>query len=352
MENKITLFILLVYISSFNIYSYEIENAESVDISVNFQKISHQNPWIVGEPFSKKGKAIHLGNGKFFTMSLSAQKPLFAEMDSYDYAVPKLKIEAYDSETGFTLLQAVDTDRYPKAVLFDINSVRKNCKSGKSKYIQLPFSKTPIKAFILEKKESDESNFSFNKSVVCGITFQDVLIPTEYIRTFLNTNGYDRQFPHPGWMYDVQLTPSEKKFYSRDIGRGILVSDTFPGIGPAYSLYPGDVVFGINGTLLQKINDWDRYDRIMDLILRDASGKLKPIGSQVKLFVYRNHQKLEITYRLNGYKTDGFLIPEQAPNRMPLYLILGGFFFTELTGSYIKEFGSEYRLKSEKNWCI
>lgn len=348
MKSKMFLFIFVFFLIQNLLYAYEIENSNSVDIQVSFQKISHQNPWLVGEPFSKKGKAIHLGKGQFFTVTLAAQKPLLAEMDSYDYSVPKLKITAYDPETGFTLLQAIDTDRLSKQVFIDEKSVQKSCRSGKTRYVSLPFSKTPLKAFLLEKKESDEPNFSFQNSVVCGITYQDLLIPTEYIRFFLNGNGYFRSFPHPGWMYDVQLTPSERAYYSRDIGRGILVTDSFPGIGPAYSLFPGDLVIGINGVTLQNLKDWDKYDRVMDLILRDAKGQLKKAGAKTNLIVYRNHQKLLVSYPLGVYKTDHFLIPEQAPNRNPVYLIVGGFFFTELTGSYIKEFGSEYRVKSEK----
>jgi len=348
MKNRVFLVLFVSFFSSAMLFGYEIENTNSVDVQVSFQKISHQNPWLVGEPFAKRGKAIHLGNGEFFTVTLAAQKPLFAEIDSFDYTVPKMKVTAYDPETGFTLLQAIDTDKLSKQVNIDERSVAKFCRGGKSRYVQLPFSKTPIRAFLLEKRESEEPNFSFQNSIVCGITYQDLLIPTEYIRYFKNGKGYSRSFPHPGWMYDVQLTPSEKTYYSRDIGRGILVSESFPGIGPAYSLFPGDVVLAINGVSLQKLKDWDKYDLVMDLILRDAKGKLKPIGSKTNLIVYRNQQKLLISYDLSPYKTDSFLIPEQAPNRNPLYYIVAGFFFTELTGSYIKEFGSEYRVKSEK----
>ncbi len=348
MKTNLFLTLFCITFSFTNLFAIDIENSNSVDVLVSFQKISHQNPWIIGEPFVKKGKAIHIGGSRFFTVTLASQKPLFAEMDSYDFAVPRLKIVAYDPESGFTLLEAVDLTKLPKQVSLDERLVNKYCKTGKTRYTRLPFSKTPIKAYLLEKRESDDPNFSFHDSVVCGVTFQDILIPTEYIRFFLNGNESIRSFPHPGWSFDVQLTPSERKYYSKDIGRGILVSEAFPGIGPAYNLFPGDVVIGINGISLQTLSDWDKNDKVMDLILRDKEGKLRPIGSKTNLTVYRNQQKLNISYALTPYKSDSFLIPEQAPGRKPLYLILGGFFFTELTGSYIKEFGSEYRVKSEK----
>ncbi|TGN10162.1 PDZ domain-containing protein [Leptospira ilyithenensis] len=347
MKNKFLIFIL--YIAGvFALTAGNIEDVNSIDVQVVFQKISHQNPWIVGEPFSKRGKAIHVGKGLFFTVTLSQQKPLFAEFDSLDFSTPKLKVEAYDPETGFTLLQAFEGEKLIHAVSLEEKSVKKLCPTGKSRYVQLPFSKTPIKTYLLEKKEGEDPNFSFSKSTLCGITYLDFLIPTEYVRYFLNETGSIRSFPHPGWIFDVQLTPSEKEYYARDTGRSVLVSESFPGVGPAYSLFPGDLVLSIGGNSLSSLNDWDRYDRVMDLILRDSQGNLKKTGTTVDLTLYRNHTKQTISYKLAPFKTDGFLIPEQAPDRKPTYLIAGGFFFTELTGSYLKEFGNEYRVKSEK----
>lgn len=348
MKSKLYFLLVCLFGAFSSLLAYNIESELTVDVSVSYQKVSHQNPWLVGEPFSRKSKAIHLGDGKFFTMSLSAQEPLYAEMDSTDYSVPKMQIVAYDQETGFLLLQAKGSQPYPITAKVQPRETRKVCKTGKTKYIQLPFSKTPIKAFQLEKKESEDIGFSFHNKAVCGIVFQEHLIPAEYIYEFLNAKGFQRPFPHPGWTFDVLLTNSEKKYYSKEISRGVLVTDTFPGIGPAYNLFVGDIIIAINGKSIQDMNDWDRYDRIMDLILRDGKGDLKPIGAVTKLKVFRNHQTREISYRLSGYKTDHFLIPDQAPGRNPLYLIVGGFFFTELTTSYLKEFGNEYRLKSEK----
>ncbi|TGN17185.1 PDZ domain-containing protein [Leptospira idonii] len=330
------------------LFSVSLEDSNSVDVRITFQKVSHQNPWMIGEPFVKKGTAIHLGGGQFFTMTLARQKPIFAEFESLDFSVPKLKVAAYDPETGFTLLQSVDTEKLSKKISLDDKSAKKLCSTGKSRYVQLPFSKTPIKVFLLEKKEADEPNFIFNKSLLCGISYSDFLIPTEYVRYFFNETGSVRSFPHPGWTFDVQLTPSEKEYYSKDIGRGVLVSEAVPGVGPAYSLFPGDIVIGIGESSLASLNDWDRYDRVMDLILRDGAGNLKKAGSKTDLTVYRNHTKVKVSYPLSRYKTDAFLIPDEAPEQKPLYFIIGGFFFTELSGSYLKEFGAEYRVKSEK----
>lgn len=152
MKNKFLIFIL--YIASvFALTAGNIEDANSIDVQVVFQKISHQNPWIVGEPFSKRGKAIHVGKGLFFTVTLSQQKPLFAEFDSLDFSTPKLKVEAYDPETGFTLLQAFEGEKLVKAVSLEEKSIKKLCPTGKSRYVQLPFSKTPIKTYLLEKKK-------------------------------------------------------------------------------------------------------------------------------------------------------------------------------------------------------
>jgi hypothetical protein len=116
----------------------------------------------VGEPFAKRGKAIHLGNGEFFTVTLAAQKPLFAEIDSFDYTVPKMKVTAYDPETGFTLLQAIDTDKLSKQVNIDERSVAKFCRGGKSDMFNCLSRKLRSEPFCL-KRENQKNQISHFK---------------------------------------------------------------------------------------------------------------------------------------------------------------------------------------------
>lgn len=324
----------------------EFEDKRVVESRITFQKTSHQNPWLVGEPFARKLNLIYVGKGLFFGVTLPKQNPVFAEFESFDYSVPKLAIKSYDEETGFILLETNGISKLPKPVVLDLKSFNKQCPTGKSRYVFLPFSKTPIKVFLFEKKTSEEAEFFFKNQVLCGVTIAEYLIPTEYVETFYRTNG--KPFPHPGLVFDVNLTPSEREYYSQNMNNPLLVTEVVPGVGPTYNLFPGDLITEINSTSLTKIDDWDRADKVYDLILRKPNGTLRELGEPVQLKIRRNFQNQSVGYDLRAYDSNDFLIPEEAKKRTPLYLIVGGFFFTELTNAYLKEFGSEYRVKSEK----
>lgn len=343
---KLFVFSFLFVFSGSILFAEEFEDKRVIESRVTFQKTSHQNPWLVGEPFTRKLNIIHLGKGLFFGVTLSKQNPVYAEFESFDYSVPKLSIKAYDEETGFLLLESAGMQKLPKPVGLDLKNSNKQCPTGKTKYVYLPFSKTPIKAFVLDQKKQEGADFYFKNQLLCGIIISDFLIPTEYVELFFRSGG--KSFPHPGFLFDVNLTPSEKEYYSKTFPNPLLVTEVVPGVGPAYNLFPGDLITSINSMPLAKVDEWDRADKIFDLVLRKSDGRLRELGETVKLSLYRNFQNINVSYDLRAYDSNEFLIPEEAKNRRPLYLIVGGFFFTELSNAYLKEFGTEYRVKSEK----
>ncbi|PJZ81580.1 PDZ domain-containing protein [Leptospira meyeri] len=343
---KYIFLIISIFVTLLPIGAEEFEDKRVIESKITFQKTSHQNPWLVGEPYSRKLNLIYIGKGLFFGVTLPKQNPVFAEFESFDYSVPKLGIKSYDEETGFILLETKEVPKLPKSVVLDSKSANKLCPTGKSRYVFLPFSKTPIKVLLLEKKTSEDSDFFFKNQVLCGVTVAEYLIPTEYVETFYRTEG--KPFPHPGLVFDVNLTPSEREYYSKNNTNPLLVTEVIPGVGPAYNLFPGDLITEINSSPLAKIDDWDRTDKVYDLILRKPNGTLRELGESIQLKLHRNFQNQNVSYDLRAFDSNDFLIPEEAKKRKPLYLIVGGFFFTELTNAYLKEFGSEYRVKSEK----
>lgn len=343
---KYIFLIISIFATLLPIGAEEFEDKRVIESKITFQKTSHQNPWLVGEPYSRKLNLIYIGKGLFFGVTLPKQNPVFAEFESFDYSVPKLGIKSYDEETGFILLETKEIPKLPKSVVLDSKSANKHCPTGKSRYVFLPFSKTPIKVLLLEKKTSEDSDFFFKNQVLCGVTVAEYLIPTEYVETFYRTEG--KPFPHPGLVFDVNLTPSEREYYSKNNTNPLLVTEVIPGVGPAYNLFPGDLITEINASHIAKIDDWDRTDKVYDLILRKPNGTLRELGESIQLKLHRNFQNQNVSYDLRAYDSNDFLIPEEAKKRKPLYLIVGGFFFTELTNAYLKEFGSEYRVKSEK----
>lgn len=263
-------------------YANPFENPNHIDLNVVFQRVSHQNPWMVGEPFVKKSKAIHLGNGIFFAITLNQQRPVYADFDSADYALAKLSIVSYDPETGFLLLKSLEKERIPVLVSLDAGKEAKFCPKGKTKYIQLPFSQTFLKATLLEKKESEEPNFLISNGILCGLILGDVLVPSEYVRHFAEEPNDKKRFAHPGIQLDISPTPSERAYFLGPYDKGTLVSEVFPGVGPAYSLFPGDCIVAVNGQTIHSVSDWDKRDKLLDLILREKSGALRKTGSMIE----------------------------------------------------------------------
>ncbi len=313
-----------------------------IEVETIFRNRSHQNPWFVGEPIRHRSSAIAIDSNTYFTITLANEIPLQGEIISSEKPNQKLFIRKYDPSTGFTL---ISRETSSKKISYQISFPKsyKNCLFEDPKYVQLPFSSLQIKSFKIDNLRSE---FVFQNEKFCGIRQGQYVIPFDYIELFIKSE-LNSPFAHPGFDFEDELNSSEKSFYFPEGRKGILVTTVYPGIGPLNRLYPGDAIFAINGIPLSSIPKDSFHHTVYDLILRNK-GRLLTIGSQIKLSVNRMGKNFEIVYKLKPYNESEFLVPSSHPNIEPPYLISGGIFFTELTGAYLKEFGKDYRLKSEK----
>jgi hypothetical protein len=281
---------------------------------------------------------------KFFTISLPNERPLFAEMERNDHSNSRLIIEKYDESTGFTVLKGEENFNLP-LIRIEKKNIDKICSFKQIHYAKLSFSNVPLRVYqsdtILDKEK-----FIINKDMLCGYQVGDLLIPAEYIKNILNKeSGYE--LAHPGFEFESSLTSSEKSFYFPPSKKGILVSNVYPGVGPAFQLFPGDAIYSINGVDLSIFSDSAIESTALDLILRTKS-ELNDLGKTIVLKYFRNGKEHTMHYPLRKYSDKEFLIPDSHPAQNPPYLISGGIFFTELTSAYLKEFGENYRKNSEK----
>ncbi|MCZ8239223.1 MAG: PDZ domain-containing protein [Leptospiraceae bacterium] len=322
----------------------ELRSQNISDIEVIFKKASHQNPWLVKEPIRKITPGIRVGKNSYFTITIPNEKPLFAELERSNHSNSKLKVERYDSSIGFIHLTSDEVFALP-IVKVDSPTAQKICNYKSSDYITFSFSYVPLLAYRSDTYV-DQAQFIIRNGFLCGFQIQNSIIPTFYMEKFLNDKN-PFEVPHPGFQFVSALTNSELEFYFPSKSKGIVVSQVYPGVGPAFQLFPGDAITAING---QELNRFDRIEmgnKALDLILRSGS-KLKAIGDKVSLHILRNGKPLIINYYLQKYSEEEFLVPETHPADTPYYYISGGLFFTELTGNYLKEFGENYRKNSEK----
>jgi hypothetical protein len=325
--------------------------SDSLPVETIFRRVSHQNPWLIKEPIRKESPLIRIGENQFFALSLPSETPLYAEIRRANKPNAKLRIDRYDPATGFLKFIGNENFGMPK---IEIDPTRANSVCGFTdyEYIKPSFSKVPVRAYRLKSKSNLEyGEFLTKGKLLCGIYLKNHIIPSDYVEFFLAGPGSESpesyRIPHPGFEFEADLNSSERSFYFPKSRKGVLVSQVYPGVGPSFSLLPGDVIHKINGNDLSQYSDSALKDRVMDLILW-RKNKLASTGNTVQIQYYRMGKPGQLSFTLKPYQESSFLVPESHPFGNPPYFLTGGLFFTELTGSYLKEFGDDYRAGAEK----
>ncbi|MCC5816410.1 MAG: hypothetical protein JJT78_16795 [Leptospira sp.] len=321
-------------------------NQTSFEVEIAFKQVSHQNPWLIKEPIRKSSKAVQISNTEFFAITLPNEIPLHGEIVWDNRPNFKLNIKKYDKSTGFIILES-QTILTTSPTIIEVRNLNKICGHKNIQYINFSFSQVPIRAVKINRTVDNGENYiQFSGNKLCGFVMGSYLISTEYIDHFIRSTS-SSPIPHPGFEFESVLNSSERSFYFPGNRKGIIVTKVYPGVGPNFQLMPGDAIFEINGVPLSKFPDSILGDSALDAILR-SNNLIRKINSPTKLKFIRNGTEKEILYKLDSFNDEKFLVPETHPFGRPPYLIMGGLFFTELTSSYLKEFGENYRAKSEK----
>ena len=72
------------------------------------------------------------------------------------------------------------------------------------------------------------------------------------------------------------------------------------------------------------------------------------VGDTVKMDVFRDKKKIEISFKLKPFSEDSFLIPPLTYDTPPKYYIIGGLVFQDLTKEYLKTWGKEWPSTADK----
>ncbi|MBE8365198.1 PDZ domain-containing protein [Leptospira borgpetersenii] len=313
-------------------------------ILVHFRKFSHQNPWQKGLYYERKVPAIITDRDFLLALLSPGELPLFSETNPETKPGTRLYLFKHDPETGLALFSHRGKFSAKRKSRFG-NSRYSPC----SKFFPKPEWESPDLSNAIMKisrpsgAEGSERKFLYSKNMICGYTDGNWNIPVEYLFLFLHSSS-SNPIVHPGFSFDDALTIPEKKFYFPDSYYGVVVSEVYPGVGPVHNLFPGDAIYSINGENFTHPPD---RQEVFSRILTKNQHLILP-GSIVTLGVFRAGKRKEVTYSLKNYTEDSFFIPSNSGTKPPSYLISGGLFFTELTGSYLKESGDQYRENSDK----
>ncbi|TGK13076.1 peptidase A2 [Leptospira fletcheri] len=319
---------------------------------VHFRKYSHHNPFQKGVPFQKRVPAIRLDEKTALALLKPGDIPLFAEMHPDESAGRKAYFEKVDPETGLGILTLPnDMSRSKKRIPFSHLEPHRNSKTCSSffptlEWASLENSRALLPLSRISRKEGTEPvrKFLISHGFICGFTDGSWNGGADLLRRFYFNRGMSPSpFPHPGFTADTSLTPAEENYYFPKGSVGVVVSEVLPGVGPMHNLFPGDAILSVNGIPVSSKDKQALYD----LILR-RHGVPVNSGENVHLSLYRDGRRRELSYHLRPYDEDSFLIPERTGKSAPRYLISGGLLFTELTQSYLKEFGEKYKSSAER----
>ncbi|EMJ92578.1 PDZ domain-containing protein [Leptospira alstonii] len=312
-------------------------NAET--ILVHFRKFSHQNPWQKGFHFERKVPAIVADQDFLLALLPPGELPLFSETNPETKPGTRLYLFKHDPETGLALFSHKGKFSSKRKARFG-DSFHSSC----SKFFPKPewgnpdLSNAILKMSRRSAEEVSDRKFLYSKNIICGYTDGRWNVPSEYLSVFLRAAS-SNPIVHPGFSFDDALTVPERKFYFPDSSTGVVVSEVYPGVGPIHNLFPGDAIYSIDG---ESFTHPPSRQEVLSRILT-KNRRLALPGNVVTLGVFRAGKRKEITYSLKSYSEDSFFIPSKSGAKPPSYLISGGLFFTELTGSYLKESGDQYR---------
>ncbi|PJZ69068.1 peptidase A2 [Leptospira perolatii] len=330
-----------------------LESAPEFSLLVHYKKYSHQNPFQKGASFQKRLPAVRIDESTIVTLFKPGDIPLFAEIHPDDAVGRKAYFQKVDIETGLALLVFPTESshlkkRFPIIPLDDSSRSSKGCSYYFPSYewASLDFSKAILPLSRNGKKEGFEGGrrFLFGGGKLCGFTDGSWNASSEVLRRLYSSRFTSvSPFPHPGFISDASLTPSEESYYFPRGSLGTVVSEVLPGIGPVHNLFPGDAILEVNGV---PVGSKDRQ-ALYELILTEH-GRPISSGEKITLTLFRDGRKREVSYNLKPYSEDSFLIPERSSKGNPKFLISGGMLFTELTQAYLKEFGDKYKTVGDR----
>ena len=170
-------------------------------------------------------------------------------------------------------------------------------------------------------------------------------IPAPIIAHFLKdaeTQHY-RGFPSAGFSFFPTRDPQLRNFAGQT-GKpaGVYVTSIEPNMPAAKAgLKVGDIVVGLGGNTIDQNGNYvdPLYGKIefTNLITARAFA-----GDTMPIQIQRGGKAMQLNLELNHRATDDYTIPPYNFDRAPLYYVLGGLVFQELSRQYLREWGGNW----------
>ena len=171
------------------------------------------------------------------------------------------------------------------------------------------------------------------------------MIPYPVIKRFLKdaNSGTYTGFAMSGFIWDTLVDPTKRAYLGapRD-NVGIQVLRCIPGSGAFNILQKNDVITKLDGYTIDGLgfyNDPELGRLHFPYIIK---GHHSP-GEKIPAEIIRDGKKMEVNLPLTHYNDFTSLIPENITGKRPEYIVQGGLVLRELTGRYLRSFGSDWQ---------
>lgn len=178
------------------------------------------------------------------------------------------------------------------------------------------------------------------------------IIPAPVIEHFLRDAQQKpyKGFPRLGLSFGVTRDPQLRRYLKiENLKGGVQITQTLQK-GPAdqAGIQKGDVLLEIAGQPIDADGNYADPDYGKISLGHLVSTKHFQ-GDSVPLKISRNGALLEKTARISHRPADQLLSPPYLFDRAPLYYILGGLVFQELSRTFLKEFGADWARKAPQD---
>jgi hypothetical protein len=150
-------------------------------------------------------------------------------------------------------------------------------------------------------------------------------------------------FASAGFVWKKLVDPAKRAYLKiPQEGKGVLVLSRMSGTGASTMLKPNDVILGWDGYAVDNLGYYKDPDfgRLQFSYL--IKGRREP-GDTVPVQLVRNGTNATVRLPLSRFLDDAALIPENVTGRQAEYLVEGGFIIRELTGRYLRSYGSRWQ---------
>ena len=348
-----------------------------VKVRVTSQSFHFVYPWSKRSPYSKLGYATYIKGNRYITSAAVVQNASFiqlekmktgkksiAKVECVDYlsnlAIVKVEDESFNKEmVALDLIDKLKTDDEVEAWQFEANGTAVKTKGEMRKAQMSIYTHYSLMAYSVNinlPKTTSAALPAVKGDKLAGLimrynssTSTLTLIPPAVIKHFLKDfdDGKYEGFPHGGFTSSRIDDPELRDFVKLPKDKtGLYITYVRPGSSCALGgLKEHDVLLKIDDHKIDRNGQYEDADygkmSVSHLITTRSF-----VGESRNFHIWRDGKEKTLKIKLKANNAEDHPSPQYIYDKGPDFIIVGGIIFTELSQQYLKEFGSEWRLKA------